>query len=358
MSVKISLNILSKSIFIGGTGRSGTSIMSKYLGTHSNIYQIPIETKFIGDKDGLIDLHTALTTNFNIVQGKVAINRFSNLLFSIMNEPNKSPYIGYNLNSLVGLEFLEKQKLVLMNLITKGEWYGWDKHTNDRFASLYNWKRIFGKVINKLIINPLNGIIPNGLKISHINPKKIFSKEWMFIPKYFSNEKELESILGSFVKSLFFEMSKLNGKIHYCEATPSNMLHVDFIHSIIPDAYFLHITRNPIGVAFSMAQKNRLWAPNNVDDVVNFLSSIYEKLLRMEEYAIRNNIGYKRIKLEECSSKNTLIDINTFLGIDNKFDGSVNFISSKVDYWADKYHPEIIQQYKNKLSKYINYFGY
>ena len=179
-----------------------------------------------------------------------------------------------------------------------------------------------------------------------------------FIPKYFSNEKELESILGSFVKSLFFEMSKLNGKIHYCEATPSNMLHVDFIHSIIPDAYFLHITRNPIGVAFSMAQKNRLWAPNNVDDVVHYLSPIYEKLIKMEEYAIKNNIEYKRIKLEECSSKNFLIDINTFLGIDNKFDDSVNFVSSKVDYWADKYDPKIIQQYNNKLSKYINHFGY
>ena len=40
----------SKAIFIGGTGRSGTSILSKYLGTHSQIYQVPIETKFIADK--------------------------------------------------------------------------------------------------------------------------------------------------------------------------------------------------------------------------------------------------------------------------------------------------------------------
>lgn len=358
MSVKISLNILSKSIFIGGTGRSGTSIMSKYLGTHSNIYQIPIETKFIGDKDGLIDLHASLTSNFNIVQGKVAIDRFNKLFFTTMNEPNKSPYIGYNFNRLVGKKFLEKQKLDLLSLITKGEWYGWDKHTNDGYASLYKWKRIFGKVINKFIINPLNGITPNELRISPINPKRIISKEWMYIPKYFSNEKELESILGSFVKSLFFEMSKLNGKIHYCEATPSNMMHVDFIHSIIPDAYFIHITRNPIGVAFSMAQKDRLWAPNNIEDVVNYLSPTYERLIKMEEYAIKNNIRYKRIKLEDCSNKNTLTEINQFLEIENSFDGSIKFLSEKVNYWEKEFSQELINNYKNKLSKYMNYFGY
>ena len=69
-----------KAIFIGGTGRSGTSILSKYLGTHSQIYQVPIETKFIADKDGVLDLYASLTSNFNIVQGKVAIHRFIKLM--------------------------------------------------------------------------------------------------------------------------------------------------------------------------------------------------------------------------------------------------------------------------------------
>ena len=54
-------------IFIGGTGRSGTTILSKYLGTHSDIYQIPFESKFITEKYGTVDLYTALTKNFNTV---------------------------------------------------------------------------------------------------------------------------------------------------------------------------------------------------------------------------------------------------------------------------------------------------
>ena len=56
-----------KEIFIGGTGRSGTSILSKHLGSHPDVYQIPFETKFLVDKDGALDLFVALTKNFNIV---------------------------------------------------------------------------------------------------------------------------------------------------------------------------------------------------------------------------------------------------------------------------------------------------
>jgi len=349
---------LNKSIFIGGTGRSGTSILSKYLGTHSHIYQIPVETKIIGDKDGIIDLYTALTSNFNIVQGKVAIDRFNKLFFTTMNEPNKSPYIGYNFNSLVGAEFLEKQKTNLLNAVTNGAWYGWDKHTNDKYVSLYKWKRILVKIINRLIINPINRITPKQLRISTINPKRIISKEWMYIPKYFTNKNELESILGLFVKSLFFEMSKLNGKIHFCEATPSNILHIDFINSIMPDSYFLHITRNPVGAAFSMSKKSRLWAPNKIDDVVNYLVPIYEKLIKMEKFAKNNKVNYIRIKLEDCSNKNTLTEINQFLEIENSFDGSIKFLSEKVNYWEKEFSQELINNYKNKLSKYMNYFGY
>ncbi len=43
-------------IFIGGTGRSGTTILGRLLGSHSAVSLIPIETRFLVDGRGLLDL--------------------------------------------------------------------------------------------------------------------------------------------------------------------------------------------------------------------------------------------------------------------------------------------------------------
>jgi hypothetical protein len=49
-------------IFVGGTGRSGTTVTAKLLGAHPACYVIPIEVRFITDPGGLCDLAAGRTT--------------------------------------------------------------------------------------------------------------------------------------------------------------------------------------------------------------------------------------------------------------------------------------------------------
>ena len=49
-------------LFVGGTGRSGTTIVAKVLGAHPGYYMIPFETRFLVDPGGLIDLVDGRTT--------------------------------------------------------------------------------------------------------------------------------------------------------------------------------------------------------------------------------------------------------------------------------------------------------
>jgi hypothetical protein len=58
-------------IFVGGTGRSGTTVTSKILGSHSRIHMIPIEVRFIVDPGGLCDL----------VAGKASFEQFREKLW-------------------------------------------------------------------------------------------------------------------------------------------------------------------------------------------------------------------------------------------------------------------------------------
>jgi hypothetical protein len=43
-------------LFVGGTGRSGTTILAKILGAHPAYHMIPLETRFIAEHGGLVDL--------------------------------------------------------------------------------------------------------------------------------------------------------------------------------------------------------------------------------------------------------------------------------------------------------------
>lgn len=49
-------------LFVGGTGRSGTSITARVLGLHRAYARIPIETRFISGRGGLCDLAAGDTT--------------------------------------------------------------------------------------------------------------------------------------------------------------------------------------------------------------------------------------------------------------------------------------------------------
>lgn len=56
-------------VFVGGTGRSGTTILARLLGSHPNFHLIPIEVRFLVDPGGLCDL----------VNGTIDLARFVEL---------------------------------------------------------------------------------------------------------------------------------------------------------------------------------------------------------------------------------------------------------------------------------------
>jgi hypothetical protein len=54
-------------LFVGGTGRSGTTIVAKILGAHPDYHMIPFEVRFVSDRAGLADL----------VEGRTDFNKFA-----------------------------------------------------------------------------------------------------------------------------------------------------------------------------------------------------------------------------------------------------------------------------------------
>ncbi|MEI7743080.1 MAG: sulfotransferase [Chloroflexota bacterium] len=57
-------------LFVGGTGRSGTTITAKILGAHPDYWMVPFEVRFLSDNGGLCD----------VVDGKASVGKFERLV--------------------------------------------------------------------------------------------------------------------------------------------------------------------------------------------------------------------------------------------------------------------------------------
>src|SRR4030067_2993000 len=69
-------------ILIGGTGRSGTTILKRVLSNHSAVVALPMELRVIVDPGGALDLISALSNRWSPYNADAAIHRFRTLMLS------------------------------------------------------------------------------------------------------------------------------------------------------------------------------------------------------------------------------------------------------------------------------------
>lgn len=353
MSKQINQSKINKQIFIGGTGRSGTTIMSRFLGSHKDIAKLPTETRFLIDSYGMIDLYTSLTNNYSIDKSSISIKNIKRLLEEYLTSPRTSPYIYQDFNKFFGEDFYKKQVDEFLSTIILGEFRGYDFQTKFRN---YKTKLFFGKYINKTI--RLFEIISRK-KIKRFNPLTYGnSPETKYIGKYFEDGTELEKLIADFTNNLFMQYAKSKNKGNWSEDTPANIAHIPFLSKVFPDAYFIHMVRNPLGVAYSMKRMD--WAPSDYSDIADYLSNIYDRIISVKESTDFNKVKFLEVRLEDFSNdfNNFLPILNNFLDIPNDYDGSVEIKSSKVDYYKKLMNESDFNFLNEKLSRYIKYFGY
>lgn len=295
------MEILRNPIFVGGSGRSGTSLLFSLIENCDACYAFRFrETKFIIGNDGLIDLYYSLADNFSEARAKTAINRFGVLM--------KRLKTGGTFYKVHGLEsFLKEEKL-------------YDEIVNNFIESLKT---------------------KSGIPI-------------------FRNKDELLMMLRNFLSELCLNIKGANPKKYFVEKTPHNFLHLKFLNQLFPDLKFVHITRDPRGVAHSLTQQD--WAPDNYEDACTWLLQIYEAFIgqkKFEYYTKLNN--FLQIKLEDLANqnyRNTGNEISSFLQL-NKFEILENTADiGKISYWEDILTKQHYETANFILAKFIKFFGY
>lgn len=331
-----------KQVFVGGTGRSGTTILTELLGTHPVIYSIPIETRFIIDPDGIRDLVLNFSQLHDPKRSDVALFRFERLMLNYLTHKKEDPYRGIDLSNLIGRDFYYKKVTDFCNSLRYSSFVAWNLSS---YPSL-SWK---SRDLLRLPIKFLYRLPESAFRLR-------YEKYGINVTKRFSGQ-EITRECAKLIDDLFMRKAKDLGKSIWCEKTPANILHIEFLYRLFPDMKFIHMKRDPREVVYSL--KRMKWGPDTIEDASLLIKDMLKGITYIQNSKNIPDNQYLEIKLEDLINETeyTLGEISEFLNVENKFSIS-NLQKSRVGYWKDKLSEKEINTCESILGDLIPQFGY
>ena len=334
-------------IFVGGTGRSGTTILSKWLGSHRKLVRIPCETRFIVDSGGLIDLHDDLTHSYSHDRARIATRCFFELMETDMTSPWSAPYVGYDFDRLFS-DGYRKHLDEFRKAIVIGSYRGSDFHSPPRLS------KFLDSTLRRV---KRSGAVRRMRKLSGNRVGSDLPVEEMLVCRQFSSA-ELAEKMGSFIGGLFGDFARNSGAVGWCEDTPANALHIPFLRKVLPGSKHIQIVRNPYGVAYSYTQQ--VWAPRDFTLTVQLLKHLYSQAIEVARRAMKEDgDSVLTVRLEDLSDEHCKVRICAFLGIDkSQFDGSIKIRRIDPDEEKARLTAEQTHYVEQNLGFVLAHFGY
>ncbi len=277
----------SNQFFIGGTGRSGTTILSKILSDHPDITNVP-EWRFLVDPDGIVDFYTSCAQwspfHFDVRLKRLACllkqvekKNIFNVFWQVLNNTGLVGKFTINLkpryNNLNVTAFCPNFRNICDTLIGQLETF-----------------RFQGSWVGSLLLTPMQ------MSYGAIN-----------------RQQQIMEVLRDFLLAVMADVMEQQGASCYLEKNTWNILWFDKILEFLPNAKLLHIYRDPRDVVSSYVRQT--WMPS--DPVLS--ARIYCDLLDRWQQ-IRTAIpvdSYYEISLESLveAPRDVLSDICLFLDV-------------------------------------------
>lgn len=286
-------------IFVGGSGRSGTSYVAKYLSLHPEVLGIEdVEVKFVGELHGLVELKNALVLSYTLPRAQIAVKNFAKIF-----------------NSLYG-DTYEKQLPL------------------DFFVS-----RVEGnKILSEYLLSVTSG-----------------STDYPKICNALHFEKQTRKFFREFyecgAKRLNFD-----GSI-YLEKTPHNLLNMRFISRLFPNSRFVHVNRDPRSVCWSL--RNMSWGPDTLSECISWYKCYSSAWIAERARANYDGIEVFEFRIEDLGEKKDEVSNNMteFLKLRStvQFD---NFNITNLNKWVTHADRHDIDLMNRGLEEEIRAFGY
>lgn len=220
-------------VFAGGPGRSGTSFVTRQMGTHPAIATYTAtELKLYCEIDGFVTLYENLVTGYTPNRAMVSIKRFNAICKRLVAGGYAQQQLGNNFLNLTA-DFTDK--------ITQND---------------------MGRFMEE--------------------------------EEFFDAIKEFTRLIGNNCAEMKKGDTEVK---YFLEKTPHNLLKADFISRIFPDAIYLHVVRDPRSIARSLLKMKWgpnetegavLWVKGYFQAWARARALILEKGLRLKELSIED----------------------------------------------------------------------
>lgn len=345
---------------IGGTGRSGTTILRKVFGRHPSVAVAPTETRFLIDPDGLVDFFDSFAAGWSPYVFDIRIRRLERLLLDIGD------------SGISGR--------VISRLSSRSRDAG-ESGSKQRPRRSVHPKRVLAAAgrdarISRLLpryptVN-LSGLWPGYRDAVNRLIESLtefeFEGRWTGTPRWQESriafgppltKPVLARRLGDFYKEVCNGLAGGQGSTHFVEDSPLNILSFDRVLMLTPEAKLVHIYRDPRDVVASYIQKRWGWSPENPDQAAKLYRGIAETWFRVKDRLPSGS--FREISLEQfCGSpKPTLKEIAGFWGLSwNDSLMTVDLSKSNSGRWRHDLDKKSQLRVTEILEPYIKAYGY
>jgi hypothetical protein len=326
-------------IFIGGTGRSGTSVMASLLNSHPDVVLPAHENKLIVERGGLRDLVNQLGGPFDMKRHHYAVMDFIRWAKKLrtfgFTDPRLNDQVAVRMKT--GVDFQKAAEAVArenpqapFSLHAVGQGFGLAHYDATLNAFV---QRICATVTDEGLVDT------EGLVRPFITPRPM----------------DRASALGearALLDALYAPSLQAAGASRWCDDTPSNWLYLDFLCELYPNMKFIHMVRDPRDVVGSYIRQ--VWAPSDPAVVVAILKAQFAGYVKRLDSLPPDRV--LEVRLEDLTSdrERVLDGISGFLGLDNRFDADLfSGARTNTGSYAEGLGPETVELIESELSDWM-----
>jgi len=289
-----------RNIFIGGTGRSGTTVLAKTLGNIPEIYTFPRELRFHVDPNGLSQLWRAGTQSYNPPASAATLGAFVQLMVDYLATPGRHPYRGFDFPKFFGKELYFSELSGLLEKVCLDKYKGFHLHA-DPLHQIPNSPRLL-RGASRHAIRAFGRVFDRAVSTSMRSHGYEYTSE-IYEMRHFEDAESFARLLGRFFERLADYKVSENGARVFCEHTPGNGCESRFIANAFPDSCLVWISRNPADVALSY--RDQVWAPTNLEAICELLKAQHSVWARDKIELDRMNYKYIEVRIEDLTEDPT-----------------------------------------------------
>jgi hypothetical protein len=277
---------------LGGTGRSGTGILKRAIGRHPEIATLPVELRFVIDPDGIVDLLSFMSHAWSPFDCDLRIRRLEALLRDVGSTRVWDKILNWCVMRVPNRYLLLLGRKVICrypNLQIQKYATGFDKEAE--------------RLISRLQSFHYRGVWEGLPRWSRLQMR--------YVP--LRRRDELAEVLGEFLRKIVGQIVEKQGRMHFLDGTDWNILWIERLRDLIPDALLVHVYRDPRDVVASYVQQR--YSPKDMKQATCFYKDLISRWFEVRKRLSPDT--FLEVSLESLvkDPEGTLRKVCSFLGV-------------------------------------------